>query len=135
MMTIKLNKSWHFWLANFGDKRIYAECTTNICEYTRAVLIGTFWASVSLFFACIFGGWIVASLINIVQWVFMGVEIEKYTIMFIGVVLLFSGAIAVFTFKEWLANRPKKDTPPTFVGAAYRKFKDSTCFRVEFNQE
>jgi hypothetical protein len=132
MKTITLGRSWHFWLANFGHKRIYADATTNICEYTRAVLTGTFWAFVSLVFAAIFGGWVLASIGNIIGWVFLGYELERYSVLLLLIVALFSSVILIFMGREWWDNRPKNDAPPTFVGTAYRKFKSKTCFEVEF---
>lgn len=136
MMTFNLkHDSWHFWLANFGERRVYASHGTDICSYVRSVLIGTFWF---LFVATIGVGLAVvalASFINGIGWLLFGYELEEYARGFfiffgslIGMAVLLLGS--VFT-KETIENK-LQEAKPGFVRLAYRSWKDKFCAKVEF---
>lgn len=130
--------SWHFRLANFGNRRIWSDEETDICEYTRAVMSGTF-----LLFGAALGTmlgilWVGASFYNIYTFFAEDAKIEAWTLillMFSGGILLASGIIL---FREWWKSRPVKDGPekePGFIKLAYRKVKDKTCARIEFKND
>jgi hypothetical protein len=135
-MEVTLNKSWHLWLANFGAKRIWPECGTDICEYTRAVMSGTLWFSIVVFFITLMASWVGFSLYDIAMAIFAGDKITPPTVIFVMVVIALLMTAAAMAFKEWYENRPVKDgppVPPSFPKVVYRKFKDKTCFRIKFN--
>lgn len=138
MMEVTLNKSWHLWIANFAGKRIYPECGTDICEYTRAFLAGMFWFLFVAVVSTLIGVFVSFSLWNILTFMF-GYEDTIYPFTYIFM-LIVGGLLAIVAFamaKEWYDNRPTKDkpeAPPTFAKVAYRKFKDKTCFRINFNE-
>lgn len=135
MMEVTLNKSWHLWLANFGEKRIRPEWGTDICEYTRAVLVGLFWALFSFSFISVFGSWVLFSVYDIINMMITGQMIEKATMVFLftlGLLTIISGFVG---FKIWMERRPVKERPvkpPSIAKVVYRKFKDKTCFRIKF---
>lgn len=138
MMEVTLNKSWHLWIANFAGRRIYPECGTDICEYTRAFLAGMFWFLFVAVVSTLIGTFVLGSLWNILAFMFGYHEnIHPYTFIFI---LLVGSLLTLALFmhvKEWYQNRPTKEkpkAPPTFAAVAYRKFKDKTCFRINFNE-
>ena len=136
-MEVTLNKSWHLWLANFGEKRIYPNLGTDICEYTRAVLAGSFWAVVAGTFITLFTVWVGFSLYDIALAIFTGSALSPYAIIFLMLLGAFALLIAVAAYKAWRKEQPVKDEPPkppSFTKVVYRKFKDKTCFRIKFNE-
>jgi hypothetical protein len=136
-MEVTLNKSWHLWLANFGENRIRPEWGTDICEYTRAVLAGTFWAVVSFSILFAVGSWALFSIYDIVNMIITGQTIEKITMVFFGGVAVLSLLLGIIALKIWWERRPVKEAPakpPSFPKVVYRKFKDKTCFRIKFNE-
>jgi len=135
MKEVTLSRSWHLWLSNFGTTRIRPEYGTDICEYTRAVIAGAFWAVVAIVALVASTMWLGFSLHNLGDILLNGAGMEIYTfglLIVCGfVVVLVSIALAV----EWLTSRPKKDKPqkpPTFAAVAYHKFKSKTCFKINF---
>ena len=135
-MEVTLNKSWHLWLANFGEKRIYPNLGTDICEYTRAVLAGSFWALVAGTFITLAAMWVGFSLYDIVVTIFTGASLSPYSIIFLMLIGAFVSLVTIVAYKEWRSSLPANDEPPkppSFTTVAYRKFKDKTCFRIKFN--
>ena len=141
-MEVCLSRSWHFWLANFGSKRISLS-GTDICSYTRAVFKGLFWftlavsavvfmvvGSANMFyeFYQIWGTDGTLSLFGEVIsfiWLFCIVAIS-----FVGT-LCFTLEHAVPAMIRTYRKIPRTDEP-TFVSSVYRKFKDKTCFKIKF---
>lgn len=137
MKDVVLNKSWHLWLANFGDKRIDPAWGTDICEYTRAVIAGTFWASVVFVLGGLFLFWTGYTFYDVYQAIFNDVDMVPPTKIYLfllgALVLLVCAAV----LKELWDNRPVKNAPPkppSFAKVVYRKVKDKTCFRIKFNE-
>ena len=150
-MIYKLNhESWHFKLANFAcdsmNRRV-SRHGTNICEYTRAIMFGTFWFLMAVFFSGLFGVWIGYSIYDTVTCLIYGGMPVPSTFIFLGTVmslLAMTGVyVAVEKYKEHKEAKieqsiidgtwkdPHKRNP-SFLTLAYRKFKDKTCFRIEF---
>lgn len=135
MKDVVLNKSWHLWLANFGDKRIDPAWGTDICQYTRAVLVGSFWACFAASFIGLFALWTGYTMYDIYQAIFNGSEMIPPTIVYIGILGILATMVVVAIIKEWWDTRPTKDAPPkppSFAKVVYRKVKDKTCFRIRF---
>lgn len=140
-------KSWHLWLANFGKCRIHPEYGTDICTYTRAFFVGAFWFAVCSFCAALFFGWIGHSLYAIVAYVLGYLqELPESTVIFMGVAGVLSLSMIVVLFYDRYQNykyekrardraQGKTPPPPGFITLTYRKFKDKTCFKINFNKE
>lgn len=129
--------SWHYKLANFGDRRAgYDE--DDICSYTRAVLAGGFWFLVTALFLIGMGSFYVFAVMNFLGWMFLGYFLEPATVLLLGftVALIVSVAGAVM-YREWNDNRVDEpsDAEPGFIRLAYRRFKEKTCARVVFKHE
>lgn len=139
-MEFTLKKdSWHFWVANFMAKRVRPEWDegNDICSYTRAFFGGLFWLTMAVVFSV--GGvcWVGASLWSIFSYLFLdAAKIEFHTQLFlfmVGTLGLFVAIIAAkIKIQEYREDHPAKEKPPGFVKLAYRKFKDKTCFRLNF---
>lgn len=137
--TLK-EKSWHMWLANFGGTRIGSyerRCGTDICSYIRAVFWGSM-ALLALTMACLaFATMIGATLYNYYSIIFNGFE-EVWGVTVLVTLVLFCLAFITLgvylqeKYKEWRWKNPVKSKPPGFTKLAYRKFKDKTCFKVNF---
>ena len=131
------SNSWHFWLSNFGARRIWPDEETDICEYTRAVISGTFSLFAVTLFWAIISAWVGFSFYNLGEYLFGYVDkVIPTTVMFFGVILALTGAITYIFIKEkvvdYLDNREPSTKEPGFATLAYRKFKDKTCARIEF---
>ncbi len=144
MMEVTLSRSWHFWLANFGGKRI-SSFGTDICSYTRAVFKGLFWltlaVSAAIFmvvgtgnmlyeFYQIWGTDGKLSLFGEVitfLWVFCFVGITFLTTLYVTI------EHAVPAMIRSYRKIPRK-TEPSFLSSVYRKFKDKTCFTIKFKE-
>lgn len=128
------SNSWHFWLANYGEIRIWDDCETDICEYTRAVIKGLFNLSLVALGIIIGVLWVGASFYNVYDMIANGAKLEPWT----GILLSMSGGLFVamcyLAYREWREER-KRNMPepePGFIELAYRKVKDKTCARIEF---
>lgn len=132
------SNSWHFWLSNFGARRIWPDEETDICEYTRAVISGTF----SLFAVTLFWSFIVAwvgfSFYNLGEYLFGYVDkVLPTTVMFFGVLAGFILLVISMFIKDQICNyldnrAPSPEKEPGFVALAYQKVKNKTCARIEF---
>ena len=132
------SKSWHFWLANFGNTgRYYPEDTIDICSYIRSVVRG-----ILLLLAVIVLGIIglIATLYSLGNW-FSVIFLDGYLISQVTVLVTSLYSIIGFaTYKAkqydrrlaegYFSNKSKKE--PGFLELAYRKFKKKTCFMVDF---
>lgn len=140
MKEFKLNpNSWHFKLATLwktqGYKHWLINTGTNICEYTWEVSRG-FLKLISAFaFGAVMVAWFVKSVYDIVM-LFFGGEFTPFAFSLTIITFIF------LTFFMWEGTRilfrkvkektENTETPPTFFGLAYRKFKDKTCFKINF---
>ena len=143
MKPFVFNKdSWHYWLATELTSFGKFKTETNICEYTRAVLKGAFWAAVGLAVALGLIYWVV---ITIVWWVVVlqhGFFHEPLPIVLSSIVGIFGVSALIGTGVPWLwkkarrklydsrqAKREKVKTD-NFITEAYRSWKEKTCVRV-----
>lgn len=133
--------SWHRWVANFGDRRVGS--STDICAYTRAFLVGSFWLFVVGCLASAGIGFVGIVLWNIIDMIFNGAGILPPTVVTFGVILTLGVLFIFMSTKEIIQERrweqEKADIAagivrePGFVALAYRKFKDKTCFKIKFD--
>ena len=167
MKSFTLNqKSWHFWLANFGTNRVGyiwgdsdqpERASTDFCSYLRYVLIGGFQFVLAFLFASFLT---VAALFMVST---MGLALYylalsaiagnfdlirelsgKMEEMVLGGFLFLGGitvAYAVYLTKTVIASIQDKvgnvsknlEKADSFSGMTYRKFKDKTCVKLDFN--
>ena len=138
-MSHTLNsKSWHFWLANFGNTGCYyPEDTIDICSYIRSVVRGIF-----LLLAAIAVGIVIliTTLYSLGNW-FSVIFLDGYLIS--PVTILVTSLYSIIGFATYKANQHdrrlaegyfsnKSKKEPGFLKLAYRKFKNKTCFMVDF---
>ena len=132
-------KSWHFWLANFGNDRVHRDEGVDVCSYIRKVLVGFL-----VFLAAAIGTAIVVSLLLAVivgtgywwyQMIVAGGLVEPNSPGVIGTIgILMFGYIRLHRY----INRKldvRKPSPPGFVGLVFTKFKSKTCFMINFNSK
>lgn len=120
--------SWHFWLANFGDTRVYGR--TDICSYIRSVTIGLCLVTLIAFLGAGFAAWVILSAIDIYNTLMYGVvltESAKALLLFLTSMIALIGFILLMAGAFVLNDR----NPNNFVSAAYTKFKTRTCRPVE----
>lgn len=145
--------SWHMRVANFGNVRIgeYMKREgTDICTYTRAFMIGFVLLTASVFVAGAFALWFIMALYGIFAYFFGSLaEMPPESVMLIGVVIglsLLASLITITTkisdYRREKRHKAYKDStlglpPPTpgFLKLAYMKFKDKTCFKINFVKE
>ena len=130
MKTFELKrKSWHYWLANFAEERVWLHA--DICSYIRSVLVGTFWFSVMAFTASVVAGFVLYAFGNLFSWLFLGYQLSDVTTIVFSTIF---GLLLVFVF---LISGEKihyklRDSEPGFARLAYRSWKDKFCAKVEF---
>lgn len=145
--------SWHMRVANFGNVRIgeYMKREgTDICTYTRAFMIGAALLTFCIIALSLFATLIVSGLYGIFAYFFGSLaEMPPESVMLIGVVIglsLLASLITITTkisdYRREKRHKAYKDStlglpPPTpgFLTLAYRKFKDKTCFKINFVKE
>jgi hypothetical protein len=143
MNVLLKSRSWHFWIANFGHKRI-STYGTDICDYTRAFIKGFFWLTIYAAAALLFGAGTLNGIFEGYMYfmydikVSLGTELIAMIWAVIGV-LLFT-LVSTFATIEYgipavksAYNKIPRSDEPTFIGSVYRKFKDKTCFRIQFH--
>jgi len=141
-------KSWHFWVANnFGGLNYFYVDTTDLCSYIRNVFAGLFnltlaaSAAFVIVFIYLVGGYEYFSCIfNPSCTEFSDVVYVFYSfnalIGFLG--LLISYALLKDYMYEYNEKHKKtlacskKNAKPSFVTLAYRKFKEKTCVKIDF---
>lgn len=143
MKPFVFNKdSWHYWLATELTSFSKYKTESNICEYTRAVLKGAFWATVGLAVALGLIYWVV---ITLVWWVVVfqhGFFDEPAPIVLSAIVgiFAFSAGVSEGVPRLWKKARRKlydsrqakreKVKTDNFITEAYRSWKEKTCVRV-----
>ena len=143
MMEFELNAtSWHFWLANFAHKRV-STYGSDICSYTRAVLLGLFWFILFSTAGVLFVAGTGVTLYEGYQFFAEGVKVSLvaelmimlWSIIFVLIfTLLFTAGIVEYVIPAAQRAVQSVSTPdkPSFLRLAYRKFKDKTCFQIKF---
>lgn len=145
-------KSWHFWLANFGGRRIREWRNDNdLCSYIHAVAKGLFWFTLALSVCLMFVG-LTLNMFYEVYAVFALNETfsahAKAMIMFYLILLFLATAFGIiYLLCEKIApavhtayckiahGRRMQEKPPSFIALTLRKFKEKTCFKIKFKYE
>ena len=146
-------KSWHFWLANFGTRRVREWRDDNdLCSYVRAVFWGTFWftiaASVSIFVVALTGNMFYELYMFYAYGVAISVFGEIAYLIYISIIGIFSLFVLAWFIVEkaipaarktymkvCYGTYEKRHGPPSFLTLTYRKFKEKTCFKIKFKVE
>lgn len=142
--------SWHFWVVNFGERRIRPSWgDTDICEYTRCFIRGLMCLIAAAVGIGLVIAFITASIINGIAWMFFGYIMEPWTFAFMLMVVGAGLATCLFHFAQFMIRRREAirqkrhelmkkgeytPPPPSFLTLAYRKFKDKTCVRLTFKE-
>lgn len=138
--------SWHFKLANFLSCRVSkydVKYGTDICTYTRAVLGGLVVFSILTIIVLAFSIWTGNSLYQFYNFYVYGIEISESARAFGGMIFVASFmaiATAITVLGVWttqtILEKRRRNAPavvePSFVSLAYSKFKDKTCYKVNF---
>jgi uncharacterized membrane protein len=139
-------KSWHFWLANFGRTRIYRQrweddINTDICSYTSAVFKGLITFVIVACLALAGVTLVVSSVLNIVGYFVFDYGLYETTKGFIFFMAILTLALAVLFAVVGIGRgienlRDRVDnTEPGFVRTAYRSWKDRFCLKITFKAE
>jgi hypothetical protein len=139
-------KSWHFWLANFGHTRIYRQrweddINTDICSYTSAVFYGLITFLFFAIFALAGATWVVSSVLNIFSYFVFDYglyETTKGFIFLVGILgLAFAALFAGVGISQGIGRLRDRvaNAEPGFVGTAYRSWKDKFCLKITFKAE
>jgi hypothetical protein len=151
MLAFNLKKdSWHMWVANFGNTRI-GEYTqkhgTDICTYIRAFFWGALGVIVCAVGIVLGATWIGFALYGLGAYALGFInEIPGESFILFGIcfVALLIITLVFLTEKYHDYKREKRrrqyasglpPPEPGFVTLAYRKFKDKTCFKINFTKE
>ena len=142
--------SWHFWIANFGHKRVRPEkwddnIQTDICTYTRAVFWGLInFTLVALLFSTL-GGLVLFSIGNLIGYFLFDYGLYEITKAVMATIAIVAGAIGalvgfcaiVAAYKTSIGYVSDKmaDAKPGFVKNAYRSWKDKYCVKITINGE
>ena len=152
MKEVKFSQnSWHWRLAKtYGNAKTRYDYETetdkyegDICSYTRSVM----WGILGALVVTAVLGIVAASIANFGAWVVVGflvgswVKLDPLGAIIIGIMIVVAlGALVIYAcanYEKWKRKRKYKramfeeEKPEGFVKAAYRKFKDKTCFKVE----
>jgi len=128
--TFKRN-SWHYKLAMVGESRHDEYKFNNICSYTRAVIGGALLAFFGSILALIVAGMVFAGFYDIFMWMFLGGPVTPPMIIIgsvMGVITTIMAVVAARIYAHQHSDEPSNN----FVIASYRKVKDKTCSRVDF---
>lgn len=144
--TLKAD-SWHFRLANSADSFLIKEDEVDFCEYFWLVFKGAIvnlsvcmMVLISVVLSCALVGdflaWVVACAV-----MFSYIEPE----VFAGILsVILTGGIAAYlsiNVGNWInkglsymnkSYKEEVESPPGFIKVAYRKIKDKTCFKIDF---
>lgn len=136
MKEFNLKKdSWHYKLVTFGDpdSKLKLEYGTDICAYIRMVIKSTLlWGFIATLSLIIISG-VLHSLYDIALFLFFGKEtLENGSVIFLSVLAILSGFFGAVALRAWFEVNRDETKPPSFVTLAYRKFKDKTCSRINF---
>lgn len=149
MQAHKLStNSWHFYLANWGRRRVYHDDAIDICSYIRKVIAGTFNLIGVTVFMGLFVGIIIACYGHLAVWIYdcyvagqlVYLPAPAFIAMLMSALILI--AVGHSYYEHWAEARAEarkdmdiKPREPGFVSLVAKKFKSKTCFMVEFNQD
>ena len=135
-------KSWHYRLASYYATTCDRELT-DICAYTRKVLIGAFFALLLTAIGGALAGTLGCFLAWLLSWLVTGFLILLPTGAIPATILLFAVSVG-FTFAgfKWGFNKlaglmsrgTKVAKQPGFLKLSYRSFKDKYCIKVSFDK-
>ena len=132
MKEIVFNKkSWHYWLATFGDDIRVDPHGDDICHYIRSVLVGLFLFLIVLAAGSMVVGVVAYSIGNLFGWLFLGYALEQITFFVFSMFGTLGLVAFLMVFKESMDEK-FRDSQPGFARSVYRKFKDKTCFYIKF---
>lgn len=143
MNVLLKSRSWHFWVANFGHKRI-STYGTDVCEYIRAFIRGFLWLTTCAAAALLFGAGTLNGIVEGYMYFMYDIKVsvgtELVAMIWVALGILFFTLVTTFGVVEYgipavksaYSKIPGSDKP-TFIGTVYRKFKDKTCFRIQFH--
>jgi amino acid transporter len=133
------SKSWHLYLANYGRDRydrFEKGEETDLCTYTRRVLVGMFWLSVVAIMVTIAATVTTVGLYDIVMYLFTDAQMNPCGIIISVLILATTILLTIFGIKQYLDKREKPLIPripeDSFVGLTYQRFKNKTCFKIKF---
>jgi hypothetical protein len=143
--TLKTD-SLHFRLANFVERRVSRYDIMygiDICTYIKYVLKGTLWFLFGMWFIVAGISWVGYSFYDLYQSITTGTQLSVPAFVlfyFTGLLILVLITMALYLqagkAAKWckykLTNITPKRSKPGFVGLAYSKFKDKTCFMIKF---
>ena len=138
MKTLNFSStSWHYRIATFGDKHRCYE-VEDICSYTRKFMGGFFLlilATVSCglvsYAISDFFTWLIACITN--QTLIIPEIPAQFVICSIATTAGFLAIVCTaLTARDYLSII-KKNKKDSFIGNAYRSFKDKYCMKVNIN--
>lgn len=151
-VTLKRN-SWHRWLALQSNRFSKCEDDTDICRYTKCVLLGALFVAMTgvilaimVFVVCVITAAVLSGLYYVIFSPFSIKELFAmhgwvgFSMMFlcIGTFSLIIGGLLALLGKvsTWLNDQTVRNTEPTgFIGVALKSLKDKTCFKVRFTDK
>jgi hypothetical protein len=142
-MKIK-RKSWHYFLANFGNERVYSGQKTDFCTYFWYVVFGLFHLIGLVLGIIIFTLLVASSFYDYYNWLMYDVKMHDVSIavvlftfgLFVTIAILY----CVSKYCDWKDNLKNADDyevvvkEPGFFTLAYRKWKEKTCILVEIEK-
>ena len=135
MESLKIKKdSWHYKLAEFGDRHGYIPYSSDICSYTKHVIWGLllgFMAFLAIFaFICSIGNTLafLAAISVYGIWFEPGWPAQVILILIITVGL-FSLFFVIYPIVDNIVNSDSNTVK--FIPSAYRSFKNKFCIKVE----
>jgi hypothetical protein len=138
MKAIQLSfDSWHYKVSKFGGFKHYNG--RDFCHYVRCFFAGIAWgallAALASGFVSFVGTLIYQTTVFLYKWLIVGTfDLNPFVGSSWGVISIVSAiGGGIYLWAKWLERRRYADHEPSFVGMVYRKFKDKTCFKVEFN--
>jgi hypothetical protein len=143
-MKIK-RKSWHYFLVNFGNQRVYAGQKTDFCTYFWYVVFGLFHLIGLVLGIIIFTLLIAGSFYDYYNWLMHNIPMHDVSIAVVIITFIIIASIAigycVFKYTDWKDSLKKSDDfevvvkEPGFFTLAYRKWKEKTCILVEIEKQ
>lgn len=150
-MTRTFNKdTWHFWIAkNFSTYSSYNAGHQNICAYSQLVAAGLVLFLATFIIGAAAAYLLSCAIVTLVVFVLHAFHVCPNFFQFItscsyilipGIATLITTTILLFLagidyVMRYMDNRPtqkKNDATMSFLGQAYKSFKDKTCIPIKF---
>lgn len=126
-------ESWHYKMCLLGDSDFKWKAQhMDMCEYIRVVIGKLITLALGAILLLFLAGATLLSWYDLFAWLFFDADFHKSSVaMWIVQVglLIIAGLIAI---KVYFDNREVEGKEPSFITVAYRKFKDKTCSKVNF---